>query len=204
MTRRFHADVRVGVLAAALAGAGGCTAGNTGLAGASAAADAGLTASVTGAADADLPAGDGGFDAASAPASTAPELRIGGAADDGSGFVDWSGGGARPPIITGPQGGQHVWLSVRTRNLVPQKVEIAARLVTPETCAAFAPGEVKLHVSLKADGPWLAYNGITAFVDHPCDVRDRPIRVKVTVTDATGATAHAEADIAPTWHGSCK
>ena len=65
---------------------------------------------------------------------SAPQVIVGGANSDGSGFVDWSGGAARPAIITGIQGGQHVYVSVRTRNLNPQQVKITALVATPADC----------------------------------------------------------------------
>ena len=49
----------------------------------------------------------------------------------------------------------------------------------------------------------LGYQGITAFVADPCAVKDQRVRVKVEVTDQNGLTASGQADIQPTWTGTC-
>ncbi len=136
-------------------------------------------------------------------ANNTPQVIVGGANDDGTGFVDWSSGLARPPIVTGIQGGQHVFVSVRTRNLYPVQVKINTMVATPVECKAYNPGSREWKVSLRTDDTWLGYQGITAFVDDPCLVKDKVVRVKVEVTDQNNVTASAYADIQPTWSGAC-
>ena len=132
-----------------------------------------------------------------------PQVLVGGANTDGSGFVDWSTGSARPPIVTGIQGGQHVFVSVRTRNLFPQQVKITSMVASPVDCTPYDPGPAQWKVSLKSDDGWLGYQGITAFVGKPCAVKDKLVRVKVEVEDQNGVKASGFADIEPTWSGSC-
>ena len=148
---------------------------------------------------------DAGSDMGSASDSSdnAPQVLVGGANSDGSGFVDWSQGTARPPIITGIQGGQHVYVSVRTRNLFPQQVKITAIVATPVDCTPYDPGPSQWKVSLKNDDGWLSYQGITAFVGKPCAVKDKLVRVKIEVEDQNGVKASSYADIEPTWNGAC-
>lgn len=138
-----------------------------------------------------------------------PQVLVGGSNSDGTGFVDWSnsaigsGGIPRPPIIIGPQGGQHVYVSVRTRNLFPQQVKITATVATPADCTPYDPGPSHWSVSLKSDDGWLGFQGITAFIAKPCDVKDKVVRVKVEVVDKDGLSASNFADIQPTWSGTC-
>ena len=154
-------------------------------------------------AGADAAADGGPVDGAAADGASAPMVLVGGANSDGSGFVDWSSTTPRPAIITGIQGGQHVFVSVRTRNIFPTQAKITAMVAAPETCEPNAPGPATWKVSLKKDGDWLTYQGITAFVGEPCAIKDKWVRVKVEVTDQNGVTATGHADIQPTWSGAC-
>jgi hypothetical protein len=150
-------------------------------------------------------AADAGIDLGSASDTTdnTPQVLVGGANSDGSGFVDWQSGIARPAIITGIQGGQHVFVSVRTRGLFPQQAKITATVATPVDCTPYDPGPSQWKVSLKSDSGWYGYQGITAFVGKPCAIKDKVVRVKIEVEDQNGVTASSYADIEPTWNGAC-
>lgn len=152
-------------------------------------------------ADADADAGaDGGGDT-----SEVIEVVVGGGDDEtGVGFVDWSTGQVTPPMIRGPQGGQHVWVAVRTRGLWPAKMRINVTMTLLDTGVAVKPGTVPLMPTLTpAEDGWHTVDRITAYVKCPCQVKDRLVRVSVETVDLYGLSGAAEATIRPTWDGDC-
>lgn len=141
-------------------------------------------------------------------------FEIGGSSDEGEGFVDWSAGDATPPMIRGPQGGQHVWVSVRARGLWPKKARVAIEMFLDETGVVVKPGRVPITANLHPEDPalqdaepdleaWYGFEGITAFVRCPCQVQGKRFRVVATIEDLYGADGTDEAYITPTWDGSC-
>lgn len=67
---------------------------------------------------------------------------VGGSLDNGTGFVDWSlPSGVDLPksatIISGPQGGQHIWVTVRTKGLAPKKAKVKVEIVQAGACEEF-------------------------------------------------------------------
>lgn len=161
---------------------------------------------------------DGGADAGGADGGgpAAPSVWVGGSKDDGSGFVDWRDGLGTPPILRGPQGGQHVWVSVRMRNLHPKKLRMAFTMFVGESDTKVIPGRVEITSTLKpepeeatagaeaaSEGPWFLYQGAPSFVKCPCQVYGKKLRVELEVIDLYGLTAKDVAWIAPTWDGNC-
>ena len=142
-------------------------------------------------------------DAGSDAAPVEPVFEIGGALPDGTGFVDWTSGTAQPTIELGPQGGQHVWLSVRVRNVVLHKAHLYVTLAQPSDCAPYPQGQTEWRVPLTNQDGWLQYSGITAYVGKPCDVRGKPVHVKVQLNDESTPLAKADATIVPVWNGTC-
>ena len=136
---------------------------------------------------------------------------VGGSLDNGTGFVDWSPApGVDLPksatIISGPQGGQHIWVTVRTKGLWSNKARIRVEIVHAQDGTVAKPGYVEVIGSLKVDPAapeWLYYQGIAAFIKEPCKIMKIPHRVQVKVTDLYGDQAAGEARIVPTWDGWC-
>ncbi len=134
-----------------------------------------------------------------------PQAEVGGASEEGTDFVDWSSGSAEPAITRGPQGGQHIWVSAHIRHVFPNKIRVAVTMYLEETATSIEvkPGRVEMTGNLKADGDWLIYPGIAAFVKEPCKIKDRKVRVELDVDDLYGRKVQAKAWIRPTWDGVC-
>ncbi len=140
---------------------------------------------------------------------TAPHVVVGGADDAGMAFVDWSSGSYPATLIHGPQGGQHIWTSVKTTNLYANKARISAMLYleTPGLPDELVkPGTTPVTGTLKAYPPppavpeaGLAYVGLPAFVSQPCKIAQQRVRVQVEVSDLYGVAATGKAWIRPKW-----
>lgn len=119
-------------------------------------------------------------------------------------FVDWQGAMVSPKIVSGPQGGQHIWVGVRAKNVWPQKLRMAVQMWDAETGELVKPGRVEITHTVTA-GPdgWLEYTGIPAYVKLPCAVQDRKLRVRLEISDLYGVAAAQEAFIRPKWDGFC-
>jgi hypothetical protein len=136
---------------------------------------------------------------------------VGGSLDNGTGFVDWSlAPGVDLPksatIISGPQGGQHIWVTVRTKGLWSNKARIRVEIVHAQDGTVAKPGYVEIIGSLKVDPAapeWLYYQGIAAFIKEPCKIMKIPHRVQIQIVDLYGDKAAGEARIVPTWDGWC-
>jgi len=149
-----------------------------------------------------------------AETSASANLLIGGASDSGETFTSLEGC-PQVHIIHGPQGGFHIWISVRVRNVSPKKAEIHVRMEDAETKATVKPGETTLTVNLmlaagsqKTDPlPWYEYTGVPAFVKDPCTIHGRKLRVISKVIDLFGAEQQAEACLSgyldATWLPQC-
>ncbi len=129
---------------------------------------------------------------------------VGGSDEPGQVFVDWPETGASAPMIRGPQGGQHVWVSVRTRGLWPKKMRLDVQMTAIDTEVVVKPGKVPLLLSL-SPGPdgYDEVIGVTAYVKCPCQVKDRKLRVDVDVVDLYGLVGHGTGYVTPTWDGDC-
>lgn len=132
------------------------------------------------------------------------KVTVGGSDKDGATFVDWSSGTVTPLIISGPQGGQHIWVSVRAHDVSPSKLRMAVQMFDAETNAVVAPGRVEIThtMNVKADGT-LEYTGIPAFVKFPCSIRGRKVHVHLEINDLYGVSAQDDATITPYWDGWC-
>lgn len=135
----------------------------------------------------------------------APEAEVGGASEEGLGFVDWSSGTVEPAITRGPQGGQHIWVSAHIRHVFPNKARVAVTMYVEGTATSVEvkPGRVEMIGNLKPDGDWLIYPGIAAFVKEPCKIQGKKVRVELEVDDLYGRQTKAKAWIRPTWDGVC-
>ncbi len=131
---------------------------------------------------------------------------IGGANDDGTGFVDWHGATVKPHIIMGPQGGQHVWVMLHTsRDFYASKMRVTVDMTDVDTGQAVKPGEMPFTRTLTDTGDLLTTDGnaITAYIKEPCVIQGHHILVHVAVSDLMGLTGSDEATIIPSWSGFC-
>lgn len=132
-----------------------------------------------------------------------PTLTIGGANDDGFGFVQWHEAPAHPKIVSGLQGGQHIWVSMRSQNLWPEHMAIAVVMHDAATGALVEPGEVNRMLKLLPRPGYDTYEGFVAYVSKPCAIAGKKVRVEMTVRDLYGVTAQDSAEITPVWGGLC-
>lgn len=110
------------------------------------------------------------------------------------------------PIIEGPQGGYHVWLGLRVRNLDPRNLRIDSQLfdaaLPEDTASPPEPGTVGepffFFVRLFDDPEDGVFR--TAGLPHQVErnrVRDRRLRLEVLATDRDGRTAEGSMIIVP-------
>ena len=152
----------------------------------------------------DEPSGDPDADAGSSDGDDTPIVLIGGASEMGEGFIDWSDGKATAPMIRGIQGGQHIWVSVRARNVSHKKLRMAITAVLEDSGKTVIPGRVEYTSTVGMKDGWLFYEGAQSFVKCPCQVVGRRLRIELEVIDLYGRTAKHEAFITPTWDGGCE
>lgn len=148
-----------------------------------------------------------GCDAGPGPEPAPPTdlaVEIGGALPQGDGWVSWGDGKATPAITRGPQGGQHIWVRVRTRGLWPAKQRLDVTMTLLDTGVVVRPGTVPILQSSQAepDGSALS-TAITAYVTCPCQVVGRRLRIHAAVVDLYGLAAEGSAEVTPTWDGDC-
>ncbi|MBI5608291.1 MAG: hypothetical protein HY902_05370 [Deltaproteobacteria bacterium] len=154
-------------------------------------------------------AGDGkAADLAADVTDTTPRVQVGGADDGGNGFVDWSSGSYPATLIHGPQGGQHIWVSAKTKNLFPNKARVSVTMYLESASGdeLVKPGTTTVTGTLKPfpappelPGEWLIYAGLPAFVSQPCKLAQQKVRVQVEVSDLYGVVASNKAWIRPKW-----
>lgn len=137
-----------------------------------------------------------------------PTVEIGGADDDGIGFVPWHGittgdGTFHPNIIRGPQGGQHIWVSAHIQNLWPHKLLMSVGMHDMATGALVLPGDVTRILELTPYPTFYDYEGFIAYVSDPCAIADRPIRVTIHASDLYGVVTEDSAVITPVWSLPC-
>lgn len=138
------------------------------------------------------------------PASQQPAAWIGGSDADGQTFVDWKSGTAFAAIISGPQGGQHIWVSVRVKHVSPVKLRMGVQMIDSETCDLVKPGRVEItHTMIPKPDGIFEYTGIPAFVKEPCKIKSRKLRVHLDISDMYGLETEAEATITPQYDGFC-
>ncbi len=147
-----------------------------------------------------------GPDASDDTASVEMWAAVGGASADGKGFLDWQDGAATPAIIRGPQGGQHIWVSVRMRGLSPKKLKMTIEMARKDNSVVVKPGAVPLILTLKPSAALpstFEFAALTAFVKCPCQVVGKPLVVRLDLADLYGRTFQTSATITPTWDGDC-
>lgn len=138
-------------------------------------------------------------------ACSAPEISGPTSIEVGTGQFDYEPvtEGQELPIVEGPQGGYHVWLGLRARNLDPRNLRIDSQLFDAESDDTGAPPEKVgepffFFVRLFDDDEMGVYR--TAGLPHQVErnrVRDKRLRLEVLVTDRDGRTATGDMVIVP-------
>ena len=147
-----------------------------------------------------------------------PMVQMGGSDDEGKGFIDWSSEKEAPPLIHGIQGGEHVFFSVRVKNVDPKKMNLKLHMTMADTGEIVFPGPLsKYKQTLKketVDGNWTGWyfkNGFIGFVHCPCLVAGQKLKFELVVTTQDGKTTMKDSHIivpgskkvAPHWDGDC-
>ncbi|MEW5851693.1 MAG: hypothetical protein AB2A00_23085 [Myxococcota bacterium] len=117
-----------------------------------------------------------------------PQLTIGRGSSEFVAVAD----GDRWTAARGPQGGQHLWLSVRTVGLGPE-VQPSYRYLEPDGGVIFESAGTRTTVCARVGGGQ-EKTGLTAFLPNESVPLHRllcqgPFLLRVTVSDETGATA---------------
>jgi|ETNmetMinimDraft_26_1059896.scaffolds.fasta_scaffold80082_2 hypothetical protein len=167
------------------------------------------------------PQPDGGTTATDAPrVSKGPVVEMGGSDDEGKGFVDWSSDKETPPLIHGIQGGEHVYFSVRVRDMNPKKMNLELSMTEVASGKAIfptPPALKKFNQTLKketVDGQWTGWyfkNGYIAFVHCPCLVSGKELKFDLVVTSKDGTQSASVSHtivpgtkkVKPHWDGDC-
>lgn len=137
-------------------------------------------------------------------ASPARTVRVDGALPDGTGWVDWHTGTPTVGIFMGPQGGQHVWVSVTTSTeFYTKKARLSVGMTDLDTGEEVKPGVFQFVKELLPEGEGLRAAAVTAFVKEPCKIKGHRVLVRVAVEDLVGLTGTGESIIRPTWDGFC-
>ncbi|MEQ9073508.1 MAG: hypothetical protein RLP09_06585 [Sandaracinaceae bacterium] len=96
-------------------------------------------------------------------------------------------------LIAGPQGGYHVFSSVRVRGFIPPPVRIAVTLRRADDDRYLGPtltvGESTLR---EASDGWREAFGLLSLVNDPSDARGQEVVLRSVVSDASGALLHAD------------
>jgi hypothetical protein len=112
-------------------------------------------------------------------------------------------------IVCGPQGGQHIWTSIRGQgNFDPSSVQIALNIryanAPADGGSATICGQSLDSVTLSSNGAWQEFAGLRCFIPRPADVDGQRVILEGTMTDSTGASVSAQVPFTPTGPGrSC-
>jgi hypothetical protein len=97
-------------------------------------------------------------------------------------------------IIAGPQGGFHVWASVRTR---PPLDPMLIKLTVKVKLAGTEISSTEYKVNLVKNGPYSEWYAMTALVDDPAQVRGKSTVIELIATDSAGRTATDSRTVIP-------
>lgn len=98
-------------------------------------------------------------------------------------------------LIEGPQGGMHIWVSVRCQNLGPRvEIEYGVRDVT--TGELLSVKGLVLVADLSPEDEWAEQVGLTAFLtgSDPADYEGQRVQLWATVTEESGDSAMDQAE----------
>ena len=147
-----------------------------------------------------------------------PTVELGGSDDEGKTFVDWSSDKVVPPLVHGIQGGEHIYVSVRARNMNPKNMQLELHQHIVDGGVEVFPTPIKwFNQTLKketVDGKWTGWyfrNGYTGFVNCPCLVTGKQLKLELIATTKDGKVSAkstrfvtpAAASAMPLWDGDC-
>ncbi len=134
-------------------------------------------------------------------------VEVGGANFVGDGFVSWATPGSDAAVITGFQGGQHIWVSVRSKlsnaEIFDTSVAMYREATGSDAEAYVKPGPIEIMRKTQLVDGWQVVAGIPAFVKEPCKVRAHRLRVEAVVRSGDGRIATGKAWIVPHYDGYC-
>lgn len=108
------------------------------------------------------------------------------------------------PVVCGPQGGQHIWTSVRVMNVGPENVDIVLSITDAETGEQVCRSELK-GLLLSPEDDWFSFTGVACFVTDPAKIEGRTMRLEGTAADANGRGGASTHTFVPTGPGvSCR
>lgn len=114
----------------------------------------------------------------------------------GTGEVAFEGleGGERLPLVAGPQGGHHVWVSFRAQGLESARAFLTIDAI-PLTSTEPPPRRSPVRVQMSRAGEGFEYVGWPAQLDDPgCLVGERVI-LRITLEDEGGRSGSDEREI---------
>lgn len=103
-------------------------------------------------------------------------------------------------VVCGPQGGQHIWTSVRSQGVGPDHTALLVEITDPATGERICGQELS-DLLLESQGDWDAFSGLACFIPDPAKVDGRTLRLHGRVTDAAGHTAEASRTVVPSGPG---
>lgn len=109
--------------------------------------------------------------------------------------------GQRVQLAAGSQGGYHVWVSLRAQGFASERLRMELELVSD--AAPLARSDLELPfapvpaASAGEDG-WVERVGFPAQLLEPWCAVERPLLVRVTLSDREGQSASAELTVVPT------
>lgn len=109
--------------------------------------------------------------------------------------------GQRVQLAAGSQGGYHVWVSLRAQGFSSERLRMELELVSD--AAPLARSDLELPfapvpVAGAGDEGWVERVGFPAQLLEPWCAVERPLLVRVTVSDREGQSASAELTVVPT------
>lgn len=102
--------------------------------------------------------------------------------------------GGQVEIVCGPQGGQHVWMSLRARHLDGDRASILLQLVHPDRDEPEC-GQVRSDVVLASRDGWHEYAGSLCFIVKPAALDGKRLTLQARITDAAGRVAEASVEV---------
>jgi hypothetical protein len=105
-------------------------------------------------------------------------------------------------MISGPQGGCHFWLSVRTDGFAQRRFDIQYNVLYADSSTTTGSrSSQKVKLSLREEDPAGAceYFGYFAYLIEPWKFIDREVKIEVTVVDDLGKSASLSRTVWARW-----
>lgn len=124
-------------------------------------------------------------------------VELGGSSDDGVAIQPWTAAGQPVPLIFGPQGGYHIWVSICGPAALGAKAGLKILAKLPDG-SQVDPGVTELTSKLAAvpgKTGQVCRVAAPAFVTCACEIHGAPLRVRVDVTDLSAAPGATPAKV---------